>query len=534
MVPRPARPHPGTMSDTATPTRPRLVRRPDDRVVAGVASGVAQHFGIDVTIVRVGFVVATVLGGFGILAYLGAWLFLPTPGDDRPGPRDWRFWLGLAFLVSAFFTVVARFDLPDSGWVFAILLIGVGVALWRQPVMPQARRWPLGPRRRGGPDGRSGDGGPGGGPGGGPSDGPGGPGGPDGGGGPAGQGVDVEDRPAGTALVPVRFSPPAAPGSPAAPFPHGRGLPPGSGFPPATAAPPRPPSRAEVRAVRPRSWLASATLAAALIATGVAVGLDRADAVDVSSAQAAAVALTVLGLGLVVGAFAGRARSLIVPAIVLVPFVATLGTLDHLGLDPFDSTGDRTYHVDGVADPDLRPAYHLGTGELRLDLSRFDPAGSTVAVRADVAVGALRVWVPEDVEVAVRGQVAAGDLSVVGAEHDGRGVDERFVVPGVAGRGRIDLDLEVGFGVVRVVRGSPDGFLGPADVPPNPAEGPTEPGARGAAEARARRDADGADHTHRPRGPGRHVRHHGHDGETVATSVTTAATAPGPTLEGAR
>ena len=61
MVPRPGRPHPGTMSDTATSSRPRLERRPDDRVVAGVASGLAQHFGIDVTIVRVGFVVATVL-----------------------------------------------------------------------------------------------------------------------------------------------------------------------------------------------------------------------------------------------------------------------------------------------------------------------------------------------------------------------------------------------------------------------------------------------------------------------------------------
>src|SRR5437016_2706215 len=138
----PARPHAGSMNDTASsPTRPRLERRPDDRVVAGVASGLAAHFGIDVTIVRVAFVVAAVLGGFGVLAYLGAWMLLPTPGDERTRPDrgDWRLWVGLALLVAAFATVVARFDLPDSGWVFALLLIGVGVALWRQPVLPNDR-----------------------------------------------------------------------------------------------------------------------------------------------------------------------------------------------------------------------------------------------------------------------------------------------------------------------------------------------------------------------------------------------------------
>jgi hypothetical protein len=274
-----------------------------------------------------------------------------------------------------------------------------------------------------------------------------------------------------------------------------------------------------VRAARPRSWLASATLAAALIATGVAVGLDRADAVDVSSAKAVSIALGVLGLGLVVGGFAGRARSLILPAVVLVPLVATLGTLDHVGLDPFRSLGDRSYRVDGLADPDLRSAYHVGTGELRLDLSRFDPAGSTVAVRADVAVGPLRVWVPEDVEVAVHGQVAGGEITVLDDEHEGRGLDERYLVPGTAGRGTIDLDLEVGFGVVRVMRGSPD-FVGRIDVPakpgvpvppnPVPATAPTAPSAPTAPTAQTATPA------------------------TTVTTATTATTVPASTSEGAR
>jgi phage shock protein C len=56
----------------------RLVRRTDDRMVAGVCSGVADYFGVDVTLVRL----VTVLGaifGFGslILAYIVAWALLP-------------------------------------------------------------------------------------------------------------------------------------------------------------------------------------------------------------------------------------------------------------------------------------------------------------------------------------------------------------------------------------------------------------------------------------------------------------------------
>ena len=56
----------------------RLVRRSDDRMVAGVCSGVADYFGVDVTLVRLVTVVGA-LFGFGslILAYVVAWALLP-------------------------------------------------------------------------------------------------------------------------------------------------------------------------------------------------------------------------------------------------------------------------------------------------------------------------------------------------------------------------------------------------------------------------------------------------------------------------
>jgi phage shock protein C len=56
----------------------RLVRRSDDRMVAGVCSGVADYFGVDVTLVRLVTVVGAIFGfGSLILAYIVAWALLP-------------------------------------------------------------------------------------------------------------------------------------------------------------------------------------------------------------------------------------------------------------------------------------------------------------------------------------------------------------------------------------------------------------------------------------------------------------------------
>ena len=56
----------------------RLVRRSDDRMVAGVCSGVADYLGVDVTLVRLVTVVGTIFGfGSLILAYVVAWALLP-------------------------------------------------------------------------------------------------------------------------------------------------------------------------------------------------------------------------------------------------------------------------------------------------------------------------------------------------------------------------------------------------------------------------------------------------------------------------
>ncbi|MEN9557890.1 MAG: hypothetical protein RL141_259 [Candidatus Parcubacteria bacterium] len=63
---------------TGASLRPkRLYRNPDDVVIAGVCSGLAAYLGVDVVIVRIAFIIAAFLNGFGILAYIIFWIAMP-------------------------------------------------------------------------------------------------------------------------------------------------------------------------------------------------------------------------------------------------------------------------------------------------------------------------------------------------------------------------------------------------------------------------------------------------------------------------
>jgi phage shock protein C len=56
----------------------RLIRRYDDRMIAGVCSGVATYLGVDVTLVRLVTVLGAVFScGTFIVAYVAAWILLP-------------------------------------------------------------------------------------------------------------------------------------------------------------------------------------------------------------------------------------------------------------------------------------------------------------------------------------------------------------------------------------------------------------------------------------------------------------------------
>ena len=66
-----------------------LVRSRKGRMVAGVCAGVAEYFGLDVTLVRVIVAVVSVItGGAGVLAYLAAWAIIPEEGEKSSIAED--------------------------------------------------------------------------------------------------------------------------------------------------------------------------------------------------------------------------------------------------------------------------------------------------------------------------------------------------------------------------------------------------------------------------------------------------------------
>lgn len=63
--------------------RPPLTRSRDDRVIAGVCAGLAEHLGVPVTPVRAAMLVLALLGGFGALLYLWLWGTVPRTGETE-------------------------------------------------------------------------------------------------------------------------------------------------------------------------------------------------------------------------------------------------------------------------------------------------------------------------------------------------------------------------------------------------------------------------------------------------------------------
>ena len=60
----------------------KLVRPMKGRWLAGVATGFADYFGVDVALVRAAFAVATALALLGVVIYLAAWLLVPEEGEE--------------------------------------------------------------------------------------------------------------------------------------------------------------------------------------------------------------------------------------------------------------------------------------------------------------------------------------------------------------------------------------------------------------------------------------------------------------------
>jgi len=100
---------PKTKTRRSSPAK-RLYRDTDNAMVAGVAAGLAQYFGIDVLIFRILFVAAAFAGGWGIVLYLILWLLVP---EARTASERLQM-AGKPVTVNSLKEVVARADVAGA------------------------------------------------------------------------------------------------------------------------------------------------------------------------------------------------------------------------------------------------------------------------------------------------------------------------------------------------------------------------------------------------------------------------------------
>jgi phage shock protein C len=102
----------------------KLYRETKDRVLGGVAAGLARYLEIDVTWVRILFILVTIFGGSGFLAYLVLWIAIPEQ------PFNWTMNGDTDYRVDKPETVISEAAQPkksSSMFVGGLILIFLGL-----------------------------------------------------------------------------------------------------------------------------------------------------------------------------------------------------------------------------------------------------------------------------------------------------------------------------------------------------------------------------------------------------------------------
>ena len=119
--------------------RQRWIRPNRDRLIAGVAVGIADATRLPLWLVRAAFVVGTILGGFGLAAYIVAWVLMRGEGEDESAVDAWiaaidgadttSAKIGIALMVAAGLLALGALGLFSAPLVVAVLLLVIGLKL---------------------------------------------------------------------------------------------------------------------------------------------------------------------------------------------------------------------------------------------------------------------------------------------------------------------------------------------------------------------------------------------------------------------
>lgn len=116
-----------------------LRRRSDDRVIAGVASGVAAYLNVDAAVLRVVLVVLTTAGGWGIILYAIGWAMIPVAAPEterRPAvaDRDISQLVAVGMITVGVLLLLRRLGVGFSDqivWPMAVMAVGA-LVIWRR------------------------------------------------------------------------------------------------------------------------------------------------------------------------------------------------------------------------------------------------------------------------------------------------------------------------------------------------------------------------------------------------------------------
>ncbi|NBE80729.1 PspC domain-containing protein [Micromonospora rubida] len=475
-----------------------LVRPREGRYLAGVCAAIGRATNTDPVLWRVLLAVLGFFGGIGILVYVTAWLIIPGEGDTASPVESMLgrgrssmspltvIVLGILVAVSFGYIVTDGFRAVLLG---AAILVGGALLLNRErgtfgrgapadrgpvpgapaatapgPVPPVA--WPapgLFAPPAGGlpPVGPSAPGQPAGWPFAGQRSGTTAPGQPAAAwaAAPAGSTAGLPAWPSAAtstgSLPPVGvpatgYPPVAAPQPPAGyrpPFaPHG----PYAKGPQQAPPPPRPVK--PPKQPRERSPLGAVTFSLVFLALGVVAMLDLLDVIHVGAAAYFAAALATVGLGLLVGAWFGRARWLIALGLV---------TAAALGVATVTESYDRIRGFDGDVTwaptdrRDLADRYENRFGDAVLDLRGIDFDKQDSQVTVAVQFGKATVVVPANVDVTTIAEVNAGDATIFGKRSgglNGRLRESTDLGADGAGGGKLRLYVRINAGNLEVTR----------------------------------------------------------------------------------